>query len=209
MKICIYIRKSTNHQSFQRQIQLFKEYRYLLDDGTLNKDIGVVGLYTESISGRKDVDDRKELSKLIKYIDETKQINPNEQITVICESLSRLSRTLIGVLDVIGMINNAGAVLKTLKEGFDFRSDSATSRLLISLIAAVNQFEVEVLRERVSEGMRATKKKIGRPRVPSKKVKAALEVMDNNVNNLSVEQIASAFGVSKRTLYYAKKTQNL
>lgn len=209
MKICIYIRKSTNHQSYERQLQLFKDYKYILEDGRMNSDLGVVRIYTETISGKSDIDERKELTRMISYIKELKKDNPDEQITVISESMNRLSRNLIGVLQVIELINNEGAVLKTLKEGFDFRSNSATSRLLVSLIAAVNQFEVEQLRERVSEGMKATKKKIGRPKVPSKKVSAALEVLNNNVNNLTVEQIADAFGISKRTLYYARKAKEL
>ena len=209
MKICIYIRKSTNHQSYERQLQLFKDYKYILEDGRVNSDLGVVRIYTETISGKSDIDERKELTRMISYIKELKKDNPDEQIAVISESMNRLSRNLIGVLQVIELINNEGAVLKTLKEGFDFRSNSATSRLLVSLIAAVNQFEVEQLRERVSEGMKATKKKIGRPKVPSKKVSAALEVFNNNVNNLTVEQIADAFGISKRTLYYARKAKEL
>ena len=209
MKICIYIRKSTNHQSYERQLQLFKDYKYILEDGRVNSDLGVVRIYTETISGKSDIDERKELTRMISYIKELKKDNPDEQIAVISESMNRLSRNLIGVLQVIELINNEGVVLKTLKEGFDFRSNSATSRLLVSLIAAVNQFEVEQLRERVSEGMKATKKKIGRPKVPSKKVSAALEVLNNNVNNLTVEQIADAFGISKRTLYYARKAIEL
>lgn len=207
MKILVYIRKSTNHQSYERQINLFKDYKYLLHDGNLNSEMEVVGLYTESISGKKEIDERKEFTKMIEHIKELKRINPEEQIIVVSESMTRLSRTLIGVLQVIELINNEGAVLKTLKEGFDFRSNSATSRLLISLIAAINAFEVEQLKERTAEGLRATKKKLGRPKIPSKKVQSALEVLENNVNNLTVGQVADAFGISKRALYYAKKAK--
>lgn len=208
MKIFIYIRKSSNHQSFARQIQLFKDYKYLLDDGKPNVEIGVHSIYTESISGRKELDDRKALQKMIQEIRAIKEEYPDEQIFVVSEAMTRLARTLLGVLEVIELINNEGAILKTLKEGFDFRSNSATSKLLITVIAAVNQFEVDQLKERVAEGMKATKKKIGRPTIPSKKVLAALDVVRNNTNHLSIQQIADAFGISKRTLYYAIKKNN-
>ena len=152
MKIFIYIRKSSNHQSFARQIQLFKDYKYLLDDGKPNVEIGVHSIYTESISGRKELDDRKALQKMIQEIRAIKEEYPDEQIFVVSEAMTRLARTLLGVLEVIELINNEGAILKTLKEGFDFRSNSATSKLLITVIAAVNQFEVDQLKERVAEG---------------------------------------------------------
>ena len=75
MKICIYIRKSTNHQSYERQLQLFKDYKYILEDGRVNSDLGVVRVYTETISGKSDIDERKELTRMISYIKELKKDN--------------------------------------------------------------------------------------------------------------------------------------
>lgn len=189
----IYIRKSTNHQSYNRQLELLKNIEY-------------EKRFIETDSGKND--ERLEFNKMLDYIKKYHKKNPGEEIVVIAESLSRLSRKLSTVIETIELINNNGAVLKTLKENFDFRNNSATSKLLIAMIAAINQFEVEQLRERVAEGMKSTKKKIGRPSIPSMKTKRALEIYKNNTSNLSNIEIARLVGISERTMYRIIKKEN-
>ena len=189
----IYIRKSTNHQSYNRQLELLKNIEY-------------EKRFIETDSGKND--ERLEFNKMLDYIKKYHKKNPDEEIVVIAESLSRLSRKLSTVIETIELINNNGAVLKTLKENFDFRNNSATSKLLIAMIAAINQFEVDQLRERVAEGMKSTKKKIGRPSTPSMKTKRALEIYKNNTSNLSNIEIARLVGISERTMYRIIKKEN-
>ena len=76
-----------------------------------------------------------------------------------------------------------------LKEGFNLKGGEnmdASTKLLLGIFATVSEFERDLLSERTKEGMKATKKKVGRP--TQYNIKDFINTLDLNANGLSVNE---------------------
>ena len=73
--------------------------------------------------------------------------------TVVVESYSRMSRSTKDLLDTVEKLNNMGVYFVSKKENVD--TSTPTGRLILTLIAGINQFEREVMLERQREGIDA------------------------------------------------------
>ena len=155
-KVVIFARVSTNGQDYDRQIN---ELTALAQ----KNDWKVSAIFSEKISGAKKNTERKELSKMIEYI------NANNIDMVIVTELSRLGRDTLQVLEVIENFNKLGISLyiqnyhiETLTEDGKINS---MSQFLITILAEVARMERKTIRERVESGYnnyRANGGKVGR-----------------------------------------------
>ena len=168
-----YIRKSRQKQLYQRQLNIMKEKGYI--NGVNCKYI--LETYTGTAKHRP------ELDNLINIL--------QENDTIIVESLSRLSRG--GISSTFDLINQLLYVKKVnviiLKEGFNLKGGEnmdASTKLLLGIFATVSEFERDLLSERTKEGMKATKKKVGRP--TQYNIKDFINTLDLNANGLSVNE---------------------
>src|SRR4029450_10390910 len=124
MTIFGYARVSTADQHLTGQIEALKA-------------AGATTIYREKISGVRA--DRPQLAKL----------KPSDVVLV--TKLDRLGRSTRELLDLIDRIGKAGAVFRSLGDPL-WDTSSPQGRLLSTLLAAIAEFERELIRERTGEG---------------------------------------------------------
>lgn len=155
-RVVIFARVSTNGQDYERQVN---ELTALAQ----HNNWIVSATFCEKISGAKKNTERKELSKMIDYV------NANHIDMVVVTELSRLGRDTLQVLEVIENFNKLGISLyiqnyhiETLTEDGKINS---MSQFLITILAEVARMERKTIRERVESGynnFRANGGKVGR-----------------------------------------------
>ena len=90
--------------------------------------------------------------------------------TVLVHSLDRAFRSVKHMHDTLAAWDTVGIAFKSVREQFD--TSTALGRLLMNLLAALAEFELELIRERVKAGMDRAKrqgKHIGRPPVTERR----------------------------------------
>src|SRR5262249_46035561 len=130
MAVFGYARVSTADQHLTGQIEALKA-------------AGATTIYREKISGVRA--DRPQLAKLMAAL------KPGDVVLV--TKLDRLGRSTRELLDLIDRIGKAGAVFRSLGDPL-WDTSSAQGRLLSTLLAAIEEFERELIRERTGEGRR-------------------------------------------------------
>jgi len=120
------------------------------------QDKGIERYFIEKVSA-KDMN-RAELASLLEFCREGDEIYIHD--------LSRLARNVADLLAIIRQLEEKHVALKSNKESID--TSTATGKLLIVMIAAINEFERNVLKERQLEGIaiaKAAKVYTGRKRI--------------------------------------------
>lgn len=188
MRAAIYARVSTlNGQDPQMQIRELKQYcerrGWTVEDEYV--DVGV--------SGAKD--SRPELNRLM--VDAKRR----HFDSILVWKLDRFGRSLRHLVNAIAELESIGIAFVSLTDNLDLSTPSG--RLMFQVVAAMGEFERELIRERVRSGMRNAKqkgKRIGRPKL----------ILDSAVidrlrqSGRSWREIAKAAGVSLGTVYAAR-----
>ena len=123
---------------------------------------------------------------------------------VLVFKLDRAFRSVKHMHDTLHTWEALGIAFKSTREQFD--TSTALGRLLLNLLAALAEFELELIRERVKAGMdRAARqgKKIGRPRVTDRRgfqsrYKTILERL--SAGDISRRRAAKELGIGYATL---------
>ena len=139
---------------------------------------------------------RKDRPELLRMLDMLR-----EGDTVIICDLTRLSRSVKDLFDLVERVEKAGANIKSLKEPW-IDTTTPQGRLLFTIFSGVSQFERELIRERTMEGLasaRARGRMGGRPGKDKKVVEQALTLYDSRA--YSVDEISKTTGISRATLY--------
>lgn len=176
-----YIRNSTTNQREDRQLDQLKLYGIPEEDIFMDKVTG-------SHLNREQF---KKLQLVLRHGDK-----------VVVESLSRLSRSTKDLLSTLEDWDSRGIMFVSLKEQLDF--SSTTGKMILTILGAIAQFEKDMIRDRVKEGLAAARARGrvgGRPRTPKEKVAKAIKLYEANVH--SVSEIVKISGVSKSVLYKA------
>lgn len=129
-----YIRVSTIDQNLDRQEQLMNS-------------IPVDRIFQDKASGKSL--DRPRLDAMLEFV------RPGDEIHV--ESFSRLSRSTKELLNTVENLTNKGVYLVSHKEQFD--TSSPSGKLMLTVFAAISQFEREIILERQKEGIAIAKAK--------------------------------------------------
>ena len=164
-------------------------------------DIALDKVFEDKVSGKDQ--NRPALKAMLDYI--------REGDCVYVHSLDRLARNLTDLLDLVGKINAKGCSLHFMKENMVFENNKSdpTSKLLLSVMGAVAEFERSLIRERQREGI-AIAKAQGRLHA-GRKEKLTQEQLDEIIKlkdaGVPLAKIAVKFAVSRPTLYRALKTQ--
>jgi DNA invertase Pin-like site-specific DNA recombinase len=172
-----YARVSTEAQNLDRQLDALKKY-------------GVDHIYNEKMTGTKR--DRPELAKMLDRM--------TGGDVVVVESLSRLGRSTKDLIELTELFSGRGVNLVSLKESID--TNTSTGKLLFSLMAAIAQFERDVIADRTREGLnsaRARGRTGGRPKSNREQVKKAVKLY--GTKQYSIKEIEEMTGVKKDTLY--------
>ena len=123
-----YVRVSTVDQNEDRQIEALKKHK-------------IDKWFTEKISG-KDMK-RPQLEAMLDYV--------REGDTVYIHDFSRLARSTKDLLSIVEQLQGKGVELVSNKENLD--SSTPSGKLMITMIAAINEFERANLLERQREGI--------------------------------------------------------
>jgi DNA invertase Pin-like site-specific DNA recombinase len=129
--------------------------------------------------------------------------------TVIIVEVARLSRSTKDLLDIVQIIKDKGAALKSINDTWlDTTQSNPMSDFLLTVMGALGQMEREMITQRVREGVKIAKEngvEFGRPKANKNKVAYAIELY--NTGDHTVKEIVDITGVSKATLYRKLKEQ--
>jgi putative DNA-invertase from lambdoid prophage Rac len=118
---------------------------------------------------------------------------------VIVWKLDRWGRSVANCLSTIQQLTQVGIRWIALTQNLDTDESNPMSRFMLTILAAVAEFEREMIRERVRAGMKAAKhrgKICGRP----KRVFDRTAVTELKAAGLSIRDIAKKLGLGKGTV---------
>ena len=172
-----YVRVSTIEQNEERQLEQMK-------------DLNLDKIYKEKVSGKNT--DREQLKLMLDFVREGDEV-------YVCD-FSRLSRSTKDLLDIIETLEKKHVRLISLKESFD--TNTATGRLMITMIAAINTFERENLLERQREGIEIAKRQ---GKYKGRKMKQLDNFNDVyqewQQGNITATAACKLLGISRATFY--------
>lgn len=132
MALIGYARVSTQEQNEARQLVLFKER-------------GVDKYFLDKQSGKNTK--RPELNKMLDYV--------RDGDTLIVSEYSRLARSTSDLLSIVNKLTEKGVQLVSVKEQFD--TTTPQGRLMLTMFAALAEFERDIILERQREGIAIAK----------------------------------------------------
>lgn len=140
-----YVRVSTAEQNPARQMELMKT-------------LGVKKIYQEKRSGKNT--DRPQFNEMLSFL--------RDGDTLYVESFSRLSRSTRDLLSTVATLTERGVNLVSDKESFD--TSTPQGKFVLTVFAALSEFERESILERQREGIEIAKaegKYKGRKPIPA------------------------------------------
>jgi putative DNA-invertase from lambdoid prophage Rac len=188
MKAAIYARVSTTDQTNTIQIRELQEY-------VERRGWELAGTYEDRMSAAKA--SRPGLDQLMA------DARRRKFDVVVVWKLDRFGRSLVHCVSGIQELASLGIRFIATSQGLDTDESNPASKLLMHILAAVAQFERELIRERVSAGMKAAKahgtktgNAIGRPR----RIFNRDEVTRLRETGLSIEKIADQMSIGVGTV---------
>ena len=177
MAVLGYARVSTEGQNLSGQLAALKA-------------AGADTIYREKISGIRA--DRPQLAKLMAGL--------GAGDVVVVTKLDRLGRSTRELLDLIDRISKVGASFRSLGDPL-WDTGSSQGRLLSTMLAAIAEFERELIRERTGDGRKRAKDRgvrFGRPAAltPHQRHEALQRLANGEVQ----ADVARSYDVSQATI---------
>jgi DNA invertase Pin-like site-specific DNA recombinase len=197
--IIAYIRVSTEKQHLENQKEEILRFA--------SKNELIIGKWcTETVSGCVSSKGRK-LAKLLK--------GAKQGDTVIITEISRLSRTLLDIMNILNLCIKKNITLYSTKEGYTFQDD-INSKVLGFAFGLVAEIERNLISMRTKEALARRKQEgkiLGRKPGDSKQLSALRnnkETILQQLGCLPRVRIAENYGASRSTLYrFLKNEANL
>ena len=200
-----YSRISTLSQSSQRQVENFKKLPYFIPNN----------LYTDKVQGNIPFLERPEAIKLFDNLTSHK----NEEITLVVDSIDRLGRSLIDILNTIEIFTKNGINLKSLKEGFETLvngKENPIAKIVVSVMGSIAEMERNRIKERTAEGIKIAKakgkykgRKIGSTQTDAKLLERHSIIVLKLKKGLAIRDIAEIVQCSTTTVVKVKKALQL
>lgn len=197
-----YSRVSTINQNANRQVSNFKNF----------KEYQPNNVYIDKIQGNVPFLQRQEASKLF---DIATSHTSKKNVTIVVDSIDRLGRNLIDILNTIELFTTNGINLKSIKEGFETLINGKTNPIAmvtISVMGSIAEMERNRIKERVSEGIKLAKangkfkgRKIGSTQTNQRLLERHPNIVKKLNKGLSVREIAQIVGKSTTTVMKVKK----
>jgi putative DNA-invertase from lambdoid prophage Rac len=192
IKVATYSRVSTSDQHCELQVHELREY-------AVRRGWTVAGEYVDKgISGAKA--SRPELDRLMH------DAGRRAFDVVLVYKLDRFGRSVRNCLDGISTLRSHGVRFLAVSQNIDTDENNPTARLMLHILAAVAEFERELIRERVASGVanaRRQGKRLGRPRRVFDRGRA----LELRQQGLSFPKIARELGVGLGTVVRSIRTQ--
>lgn len=119
---------------------------------------------------------------------------------VVVESISRLGRNTLDILNLIQLLHQKQIKLVSLKEQMD--TETPTGRAMLQMMSVIAELERNLLADRVKEGIAASRKRgvtVGRPRIAQEKLDIAIRMYQSG--DYSVKEILATNQISSGTFY--------
>ena len=183
MRVALYARVSTDEQTVAPQLDALREYAWA-------RGLDVVDEYVDQgVSGSKGR--RPALGEMMAKA----KRRSFDAVAVV--KLDRLARSTRHLTQLAAELEALGVDLIVIDQGID--TSTPAGRLLFNVLAAIGEFELDMIRERTRAGMASAKRRgrgVGRPRVHVPVTKARLML----ARGLSHREVAKQLGVSRATL---------
>lgn len=159
---------------------------------------GCTKIFTDvGVSGK--LDKRPELDKCLAYL--------REGDVLVVTRLSRAMRSLRHLLTLADELRDRGIGLKVIKQDID--TTTSTGRLVFHVLAAIDEFQRELIVEGTLEGLASARARgrVGgrKPKLTEDQVTVARRMYDERGDDgkrvYTVEKIGNVLGVSRPTVY--------
>lgn len=172
-----YARVSTLEQNLDRQLETLKQK-------------GVEKIFKEKKSG-KNAEEREKLKECLEFC--------REGDTLVVADFTRLARSTKNLLQIIESMQKKGVNVVSIKENLDL--NTATGRLMLTMLAGIAQFEREVMLERQAEGIAIAKRKGVYKGRKQKKINTLMreEFLKVQKGELSINKFAERCNINYRT----------
>jgi len=188
MKVAVYVRVSTNHQSDEAQ---HEELEQLCQ----RSDWEIVSVYRETVSGTKGTNEREQLKRMLRDA----RLRRFEKVVV--WSVDRLGRSMKHLVTMLAELKDIGVNVFSFKQGIDTQTPMGS--MLFQFVGIFAEFENEMRKERQAIGIAKAKSKGvykgGKP-TPSAKLE---EIKRFRSEGVSISKICKAVSVSPHTVYKA------
>jgi DNA invertase Pin-like site-specific DNA recombinase len=172
-----YARVSSHGQNLDSQMDALRE-------------AGCEKMFTDKMTGSRL--DRPGWDQVMAYL------RPGD--TLVVTELSRMTRSLLDLLETARVLQQRGVELVSLRESID--TTTATGRCFLSMMGAIHQMERELRAERAAAGRasaRARGKTGGRPRTDAAKLENARILYENS--GITAAEAYAVAGVGRRTFF--------
>jgi DNA invertase Pin-like site-specific DNA recombinase len=196
-----YSRISTVTQNTSRQIANFKLHGQFKADN----------LYIDKVQGNVPFLERPEASKLF---DEVTTRN-KEGVTIVVDSIDRLGRNLIDILNTIERFTANGINLKSIKEGFETLVNgekNPIAMVVVSVMGSIAEMERNRIKERTAEGIKIAQangkfkgRKVGSVQSNARLLERHPNIVKKLNKGLTVREVAEIVGKSTTTVMKVKK----
>jgi DNA invertase Pin-like site-specific DNA recombinase len=184
MALLGHTRISTVHQDDQLQRDA------LLKAGVLPEHI-----YSDVVSGSKDVRTRPGMMKLLQFV--------RAEDTIVVWRIDRLGRSLLDVLATVADFRARGIQVQSISDGID--PSTTSGRLLLHMLSTLAEYERELIIERVNAGIAAARTSgaiFGRPLSDPELIAHKLTVVQAaRAGGKSAVAAAQLVGWSRATFY--------
>jgi DNA invertase Pin-like site-specific DNA recombinase len=147
-------------------------------------------IFSEKMTGSRM--DRPAWNQVLEYV------RPGD--TIVVTELSRMTRSLLDLLETVKVLEQRQVNLLSLRENID--TTTATGRCFLSMMGAIHQVERELRAERAAGGRASAKargKSGGRPRTDTSKLEAARVLYENS--GKTAAEVCKVTGVGRRTFF--------
>lgn len=186
-RVFAYCRVSTQDQTTDNQVQEIRAAGFDLEDRRIVREV---------VSGSQEAKQRPGFAKLLEKLD-------HDDVLIVTK-LDRLGRNAMDVRATIEALGEMGVSVHCLALG-GMDLTSAAGKMTMQVLAAVAEFERDLLIERTQAGLARAKadgKPIGRPEVLTEAQQEA--VRDRLSKGASVAALARELGTSRQTIMRAR-----
>lgn len=179
-RVFAYCRVSTAEQTTENQVREIKAAGFKVDPKRV---------ITETVSGSSPAKERKQFARLLDRLESGD--------VLIVTKMDRLGRNAMDVRSTVESLAGDGVKVHCLALGATDLTSPA-GRMTMSVINAVSEFELDLLKERTQAGLsraKAAGKRLGRPPALTKQQKG--EIASKRSEGLSVRVLAKEYGVSR------------
>jgi DNA invertase Pin-like site-specific DNA recombinase len=196
-----YSRISTVSQNTSRQIANFKSHG----------EFKAENLFVDKVQGNIPFLERPEALKLFDEVTS----KDKEDVTIVVDSIDRLGRNLIDILNTIELFSTNGINLKSIKEGFETLVNgekNPIAMVVVSVMGSIAEMERNRIKERTSEGIKIAQangkfkgRKLGSVQSNTRLLERHSIIVKKLNKGLTVREVAEIVGKSTTTVMKVKK----